>query len=383
MDPEQAAAQSFRSRFGVEPDTIVRAPGRVNLVGDHTDYNNGFVLPMAIDRTTVIASRSRSDRAVTVVSDGFGEAAFDLSQLESGSGRSGETRWSSYLEGVAWAMGAERLRGWEGVITSTIPLGASLSSSAALEIATALTFSVHAGLPWDAVEGAVLCQRAENEWVGMQSGIMDQLIVAIGETDHAMLIDCRDLSTDRCPLPEGTTVVVLDTSTRRQLTASAYNQRRVESAAAAEAFRVTSLRDLDLSDLSASGLLIDPLLMQRARHVVTENARTLAAAEAMTTGDAARLGALMDDSHESLRDDYQVSSPALNAMVTAARAAPGCLGARMTGGGFAGCAVALVEEAALRAFERAVAASYAAATGLSSTVYDCSAAAGASVVQRP
>ena len=381
LSPEAAAewqaVEAFRARFGAEPDLVVQAPGRVNLIGEHTDYNDGFVFPMAIDRRTVIASRPRSDTRVTVISEGFGEAAFDLASLDAAS-----EGWLAYLEGVAWSLGGG-LCGWDGAITSNIPLGAGLSSSAALEIATALTFATHAGMPWDPVAAAVACRRAENEWVGMQSGIMDQLIAAIGRAGHAALIDCRDLSSRLYPLPEGTGIVILDTSTRRELTTSAYNDRRAESAAAARAYGVASLRDLAVADLSPAPAGIDPVVLRRARHVVTENARTRAAAEAMTSGDGPGLGLLMNESHESLRDDYEVSSPALDTMATAARAVPGCLGARQTGGGFAGCAIALVEEDAVDAFCLEVAAAYQEATGLTPAVYPCSASPGASVVEGP
>jgi galactokinase len=353
----------------------VQAPGRINLIGEHTDYNDGFVFPMAIDRRTVIASRRRPDDRVRVFSEGFGEAGFGLPARERSS-----DGWAAYLEGVAWALGMQAGSGWEGAIVSTIPRGAGLSSSAALEVGAALTFTAHTGAEWDPVPAALACQRAENEWVGMQSGIMDQLIAAIGRAGHASLIDCRDLSTGPYPLPDATRIVILDTSTRRELTTSAYNDRRAESAAGAGAFGVASLRDLETGDLDAPPAGIDPVVLRRVRHVVTENARTLAAAEAMSAGDAARLGQLMNESHASLRDDYEVSSPALDAMATAARSAPGCFGARQTGGGFAGCAIALVDAETVESFSAGVAAAYREATGLTPAVYPCQAADGASVV---
>ncbi len=374
MSPEDQAIALFRERFGSDPTTVVQAPGRVNLVGGHTDYNNGFVLPMAIDRRTVIAARPRTDTSVVAWSEGFPEASFDLRSLERGAG------WSEYLMGVAWAMGADTLPGWDGVVTSTIPVGASLSSSAALELATALTFSTIAGEGWDAVEAAQLAHTAEVGWVGVNSGIMDQLISACGREDHAMLLDCRDLTQQHILMPPGVRVVVLDTGTRRTLTTSNYNQRRDECDAAATAFGVETLRDLAVERLQQPPAGIGEIPLSRARHVVEENARTLTAATAMSTGDTTLLGKMISKSHVSLRDNFNVSSDALNAMAGAATASPGCLGARMTGAGFAGCAIALVEEAALDEFITETTRRYRESTDQEPSVYVCAAAGGASAV---
>ncbi len=353
---------------------MVQAPGRVSLIGGHTDYNEGFVLPMAIDRRTVIAARPRTDRIVAVSSSDFPDTSFDLGSLERGSG------WGEYLKGVAWSMGADSLPGWEGVVVSTIPLGASLSSSAALEIATALTFITLADQDWDPVEGALLSSRAENGWVGVSSGIMDQLISACGLADHAILIDCRDLSQKPAPLPGGVSVVVLDTGTRRQLTESAYNQRRAECTEAAQGFGVASLRDLTMPAVHNPPKGLSDIAIRRARHIVGENERTLSAAEAMDAGDSTRLGNLISRAHVSLRDNFEVSSPVLDAMVEAAQASPGCLGASMTGAGFAGCAIAIVEETAVEAFVEATAERYRSTTGNIPSLFTCRAASGASVV---
>ncbi len=372
---EDQAADSFRTQFGAEPSLVVRAPGRVNLIGEHTDYNQGFVLPMAIDRRTVIASRPRSDNTVKVISESFGDASFDLSSL-----RTASAGWTAYIEGVAWALGTEHLSGWEGVIASTLPIGASLSSSAALEVAAALTFAAHSGLRWDPQAAALTCQRAENEWVGVRSGIMDQLIVAIAKAGHAALIDCRDLSSTPYPLPAETAIVVLDTSVRRDLKTSDYNRRRAESEAAAGAFERDSLRDVTLARIESPPSGIDKTLLRRARHVVGENERTLAAARAMAEGNASRLGALMDDSHESLRSNFEVSGPELDAIVDAARNSPGCFGARMTGAGFAGCALALVAGSMVHEFMGQAEQSYSASTGRTPALYACSPSAGASIV---
>jgi galactokinase len=374
MSPEEQATARFRRQFGGEPEIVVQAPGRVNLIGEHTDYNDGFVLPMAIDRRTVIAARHRTDSIVSVSSEGFSDAHFDLAAMEPAQG------WDEYIKGVAWAMDADSLPGWEGVIESTIPLGASLSSSAALEVATALVFATLAKRRWRPSDAAQLAHRAETDWVGVNSGIMDQLISACGQAGHAVLIDCRDLTRSATPLPPGVQVVVLDTGTRRRLTESRYNQRRAECKAAAEAFGIESLRDLTATVLNDPPADLSKTILDRARHVVEENQRTLAAAEAMKIGDGSLLGSLMNQSHESLRDLYEVSSSALDAMVESALASPGCLGARMTGAGFGGCAIALVDDAAVDEFMDNVATRYQGTTRNQPAVYACVAAGAASVI---
>jgi galactokinase len=374
MSPEEQAAKLFLEQFGEEAPLIVQAPGRICLIGGHTDYNKGFVLPMAIDRRTVIAARPRPDRIVAVSSSDFPDTRFDLGSLQRGTG------WAEYLKGIAWSMGADSLPGWEGVVVSTIPLGASLSSSAALEVATALTFVTLANQNWDPIEAALMSSRAENSWVGVSSGIMDQLISAGGRADHAILIDCRDLSQTPVPLPAGVSVVVLDTGTRRQLTESDYNQRRDECTEAAQGFGVASLRDLTMPALNNPPRGLSDIAIRRARHIVGENERTLAAADAMIAGDPARLGELISQAHVSLRDNFEVSSPALDAMVQAAQSSPGCLGASMTGAGFAGCAIALVEELAIDSFIEHAEERYRNTTDHTPALFTCRAAPGASVV---
>lgn len=376
MDVEQIA-KAFTARFGERPAYVVRAPGRVNLIGEHTDYNDGFVLPMAIDRSVWIALRPRPDGVVHVHSLDFGEDGwFDVGAL-----RKGEAGWLEYLKGTAWVLqeAGHLPGGWEGVVAGDVPLGAGLSSSAALELASLRAFAVASGLPWQPAAMALLGQKAENSWVGVNCGIMDQMISAVGREGHALLIDCRTLDARAVPLPGGTAVVVLDTATRRGLVDSAYNERRRQCEAAARHFGVPALRDVDVATFEAHAARLDPVTARRARHVVTENARTLEAAEAMQAGDAVRLGALMDASHASLRDDFEVSSDALDHMVRLARGAEGCYGARMTGAGFGGCAVALVDAARADAFARSVAAAYARESGREPAVYVCHAADGAAV----
>jgi galactokinase len=368
---------AFAWRVGGVPGFVARAPGRVNLIGEHTDYNDGFVLPMAIDRAVWIAARARADRRVVVHSLDFEESAvLDLAAITHA-----DDGWPEYLRGVAWALGeaGHRLEcGWEGVMAGDVPVGAGLSSSAALELAAARAFAEACGLPWDPAAMARLAQRAENEWVGVRSGIMDQMISASGLQGHCLLIDCRSLATRAVPLPPGVAVVVMDTATRRGLVDSAYNERRAQCEAAARALGVRALRDATLARLDANAAL-DPTTRRRARHVVTENARTLDAADALARGDAPAVGALMDASHASLRDDFEVSRAELDAIVAIAREQPGCHGARMTGAGFGGCAVALVDAPAAGALVAEVARRYQQETGLRPALYVCTAAAGASV----
>jgi galactokinase len=369
--------RSFEACFGEAPEWVARAPGRVNLIGEHTDYNDGFVLPMAIDRGVWVVGRSRGDRTVSVYSLYFDDRReFELDELDRGG-----DEWIEYVRGVAWALGerGHTLSGWEGVTAGDVPVGAGLSSSAAVEMATARAFDASSGFRWDPREMALAGQRAENEWVGVNSGIMDQMISASGVEGHALLIDCRSLATRAVPLPPGTSVVILDTSTRRGLVGSAYNERRAACEEAARFFGVPALRDVDVATLEARAAEMDPLSLRRARHVVTENQRTLDAAEAMARGDAAEVGRLMNASHASLRDDFEVSRRELDVIVELAQGHAGCHGARMTGAGFGGCAVALVDAAATEGFVREVAAGYEAATRLHPKVYVCAASEGASL----
>jgi galactokinase len=375
--PRSAVVAAFEERFGGPPVLVARAPGRVNLIGEHTDYNDGFVLPMAIDRAVWIALRPRADSTVLILSLDFNEEhGFDLAHLASSG-----TQWIDYVQAVAWVLQKRNrdLPGWEGVAAGDVPIGAGLSSSAALELAAARAFAALGGMPWHAREMALAAQRAENEWIGVQCGIMDQMISASGEEGHALLIDCRSLETKSVPVPAETAVVILDTSTRRGLVDSAYNDRRAHCELAAEALEVRALRDVDLATFEARAHELEPLIRRRARHVITENARTLKAAAALERGDAEEMGRLMNESHASLRDDFEVSRRELDVMVEQAQAHPACHGARMTGAGFGGCAVALVRRADAGDFARTVAAAYTRETSLTPRIYVCSATAGASV----
>ena len=375
MTPADRAVAAFAARFPGQPSATVRSPGRVNLIGDHTDYNQGFVLPLAIDRTVRIALRPRDDDTVRVWSDHADEwAEFSLHSLARGGG------WSAYLQGVADELLKLGLRpaGWEGVIVSDIPPGAGLSSSAAIELGTAMAFAVVSGFEWEPVEMALLCQRAENDWVGVNCGIMDQLICATGEVDRALLIDCRDLTRSPAPIPPEVAIVVLDTGTRRNLVGSVYNERRESCEAAAKALGVPALRDLDIETLESRRDRLDPVVYRRARHVINENQRTLRMTEYLEGGELVGAGHLMQQSHVSLRDDFEVSSEALNAMTVAALRSPGCYGARMTGGGFGGSCVALVGAEAVAAFQTEALERYHAAVGLRGTIIPIRASSGVS-----
>ena len=378
MNPRHAVTESFLGVYGEAPRFVVRAPGRVNLIGEHTDYNGGCVLPMAIDRAVWIALRPRADDAVRVHSLNFengGEFRLGALQREAAG-------WIKYVQAMAWVLAGEGLAlgGWEGVLAGDVPVGAGLSSSAAIEMAAACAFLAASGAELAPKRMALLGQKAENEWVGVKCGIMDQMISAVGREDHALLIDCQTLETWPVPLPPRTTAVVLDTATRRGLENSAYNQRRASCEQAARHCGVDFLCRMDAATFEARAAGLDEVTLRRARHVVTEQQRTLEAARAMERGDAATLGRLMNESHASLRDDFEVSCPQLNVMARTACAQPGCFGARMTGAGFGGCAVALVAMSAVETFVEAVGSQYAAATGLAPSIYVCRATAGAGLI---
>ena len=383
MALQEDLVAAFERHYKSPPTALVRAPGRVNLIGEHTDYNDGFVLPLAIDRAVWIALRPAPDGQVRLYSLDFdAEGSFDLGVEAPRQGGVGAGHWIEYVKGVAWALkeAGYPLRGWQGAIAGDVPMGAGLASSAALEMAAARSFAHVGDLPWDPPSMARLGQRAENRWVGVNCGIMDQMISASGRRDHALLLDCRSLVGELVPLPKGTAVLVLDTGTRRGLVDSAYNERRAQCEAAAAFFAVPALRDVDADLFAARMGELDDTTRRRARHVVGENARTEAAARVMAAGDARVLGALMDASHASLRDDFEVSSPALDTMVECARSGSGCYGARMTGAGFGGCAVALVEVAQVEAFVAQVEEGYIRASGETPRLYVCRATDGVAVL---
>ena len=378
MNVRELVWDAFIKRFGKPADLLVRAPGRVNLIGEHTDYNDGFVLPMAIDRAVWIALRPRNDRRVLISSLEMETAGdFSLDDLQKSS-----RDWFEYLKGVAWALGEAGydLKGWEGVMSSDVPVGAGLSSSAAIEMATARAFAQISGFDWDPVRMAQAGRKAENSWVGVSTGIMDQMASAACQAGHALFLDCRSLHYENIPLPDGVSVVVLDTATRHSIVDSSYNERFQQCQTAAHYFGVKALRDVSPQELTEKGKGLDELVYRRARHIVTEDQRVLDAIDAMRAGDVVKLGLLLDASHVSMRDDFEITNEALNIMVTIARRQPGCYGARMTGGGFGGCAMALVDAGKAEKFAAAVAPEYQAKTSLTPSVYVCHASQGAEVV---
>jgi len=377
--------QVFTERFGGRPDGVVCSPGRVNLIGEHTDYNQGFVLPMAIDRALWIAARPRNDRRVVLWSlDCEAPAELDLDLFTtahpapSAAARQG---WTAYVAGVAWSLtrAGHRLRGFEGVAGSDVPLDAGLSSSAALEMAVARIFAVLSHLPWDPIAMAQIARRAETEWVGVECGVMDQLTAGCGVQDHALLIDCRSLAIEPVPLPPDVAVIVLDTGVRRRLADSAYNLRRRECDGAARYLGVTTLRDLEPERLARMRGLLRERFYNRALHVLTENERALHVARALRAGEPAVCGRFMLASHRSLAEDFAVSCPELDVMVRCATRQPACYGARMTGAGFGGCVVALAEAAAVEHCLAGALATYQAETGRAARGWVCRAAPGTSV----
>lgn len=337
--------QVFAVRFGRAPTVSARAPGRVNLIGEHTDYNEGLVLPAAVARyVTIVAALNGTDRIRLYSATYDALAEFPLAAPEAAA----LPVWARYPQGVAAGLAARgvRLRGLDAAIGGDLPIGAGLSSSAALEVAAALVLERAAGVDLAPRERALLCYEAEVSFVGVPCGIMDQFASCLARAGHALFLDCRRLEAHHVPLPADVVIAVCDTGIRRSVGASAYAERRRECAAAVEWLRsrrgdLRSLRDLSVDDLRIVAGLADPL-RRRVRHVVTENARVVEAAQALERGEVSRLREVFTASHRSLRDDYDVSCPELDAMAEAALGAPGCLAARMTGAGFGGAVVALV-----------------------------------------
>jgi len=385
MLEREAVGRAFRERYG-RAARIFRAPGRVNLIGEHTDYNGGFVLPMAIERETLVAAAPRADRTVRTYSVGLDEElSFDLDHPHPP--RRGV--WLDYVEGVAQALESRgiKLSGADLLIDSDVPAGAGLSSSAALEISVGLALTRVSGQEIEGVTLALAGQQAEHTYVGTLCGIMDQFVAALARERHALLIDCRSLEAE--PVPLDTTeaaFVVADTRVKHELSSSEYNVRRAECARGVELLQeylpgITQLRDVSVADFHQHADALPDSIRRRCRHIVTENERTLGAARALRAGDLAEMGRLMYESHYSLRDDYEVSSPELDVLVELARSLDGVLGARMTGGGFGGSTVSLVRRAALENFERALSEGYERETGRRPAILVSEAGAGAAELE--
>ncbi|MGC9319057.1 MAG: galactokinase [Armatimonadota bacterium] len=377
----QRATEALERRWERRPQVVARAPGRLEVLGGHTDYNEGFVTAIAIEQATVVAAARREDSLVRAWTDhGESEAKFDLGRLDAGPWG----RWWDYVAGVCAEFGREgcTLPGADMAIVSDVPVGGGVSSSAAIEVACAVAISSMAGCEVGPERLALLCQRAENEYVGMRCGILDQFTSVFARAERALWLDCRTRERRLVPLgDESVRFVVCDTRKPRELVDSAYNERRQQCERAAEILGVSALRDADEQMLASKAGLLGETLLRGARHVVSENARVQAGVTALRAGDMQALGQLMNASHVSVRDDYRVSCRELEIMREAALAAPGCYGARLVGAGFGGCVTALVEAAMVEQFAARVRQQYEAETGLTPEIFATRAADGAGLVQ--
>lgn len=379
--------REFNRVFSAAPTQLTRAPGRVNLIGEHTDYNEGFVLPAAIDRAAFIAARPRSDRQLRVYAvqkEEQVEIALDELRPDAIQG------WAAYVAGMAdfvqqSATGGQTLVGADLLIDGDVPQGAGLSSSAALEVAVGATLLGLAGIELDRIALAQAGQHTEHTYIHVKSGIMDQMISALGKRQHALLIDCRDYSVQPLPLRADAQIVVCNSKVKRELAQSGYNQRRAECDEAVRLLQavlptITTLRDVTPEQLTAHAALLPGNVLQRARHVVTENARVLASADALKRGDLQRFGGLMNEAHVSYRDDFEASTREIEVLVKAAQSVPGVYGSRLTGGGWGGCTVSLVDNQAVDRFCSIVCEMYEHEVGYAPEVYVCTAADGVEVL---
>ncbi|WP_109419733.1 galactokinase [Proteus terrae] len=371
--------RSFSSIFGYAPTHFIQAPGRVNLIGEHTDYNDGFVLPCAINYQMVVAAAKREDNIIRVIAVDY-QNEVDEFNLDNSIDFLPNKMWANYVRGVIHFLQKDNysFHGMDIAISGNVPQGAGLSSSAALEVAIGQTLKTLYQLPISQKEIALNGQKAENQFVGCNCGIMDQLISACGEENHALLIDCRSLETSAVTMPENMVVMIINTNKKRGLVDSEYNTRRQQCEEAAHILNVTALRDASLEDLVAKKALMSDVVYRRARHVITENSRTLDAAEALRRGDLTTLSQLMMQSHHSMRDDFEITVKEVDSLVEIVKSVIGDRGGvRMTGGGFGGCVVALVTPDLVDKVVDSVKAQYEAKTGLKETIYVCSASQGA------
>lgn len=371
--------RSFSSIFGYAPTHFIQAPGRVNLIGEHTDYNDGFVLPCAINYQMVVAAAKREDNIIRVTAVDYQNEVDEFS-LDNTIEFLPNKMWANYVRGVIHFLQQDNysFHGMDIAISGNVPQGAGLSSSAALEVAIGQTLKTLYQLPISQKEIALNGQKAENQFVGCNCGIMDQLISACGEENHALLIDCRSLETSAVTMPENMVVMIINTNKKRGLVDSEYNTRRQQCEEAAQILNVTALRDATLEDLLAKKALMSDVVYRRARHVITENSRTLEAADALREGDLTTLSQLMMQSHHSMRDDFEITVKEVDSLVEIVKSVIGDRGGvRMTGGGFGGCVVALVTPDLVDKVIDSVKAQYEAKTGLKETIYVCSASQGA------
>ncbi|WP_413730748.1 galactokinase [Sodalis sp. RH22] len=371
----------FRQTYGYDATLTVQAPGRVNLIGEHTDYNDGFVLPCAIDYATVVSAAKRDDRQIRVIAvDCDGEQ--DIFSLDEPILSHPTQQWSNYVRGVIKHLQQRdpHFGGADLVLSGNVPQGAGLSSSASLEVAVGKAIQTLYHLALDNVALALNGQEAENQFVGCNCGIMDQLISALGKDNHALLIDCRTLGTRAVPMPDNVAVVIINSNVKRGLVDSEYNARREQCETGARFFTADKLRDVELSQFAAVEHELDPVVAKRVRHVLTENARTLAAADALAAGDLTLMGTLMAQSHASMRDDFEITVPPIDTLVDIVKREIGDRGGvRMTGGGFGGCVVALMPTDLVDAVRQAVASQYQQKTGLKEAFYVCHASEGTAI----
>jgi galactokinase len=375
-------SSAFTEMTGQAPAKLIQAPGRVNLIGEHTDYNDGFVLPCAIDYQAVVAAAPRADSIVRVVSVDYGNQVneFDISKPLVFDEK---LMWVNYIRGVISVLLKQgfNFAGADIAVSGNVPQGAGLSSSAALEVVIGQTFKTLYNLDVSQQQLALIGQEAENNFVGCNCGIMDQLISAEGEENHALLIDCRSLDTKAVAMPEEMAVVIINSNKKRGLVDSEYNTRREQCEAAAKGLGFKSLRDVSEAVFAEKSASLDPIVAKRARHVITENARTLAAAEALKANDMAKLSVLMEQSHASMRDDFEITVPEVDGLVDIVKQVIGAEGGvRMTGGGFGGCIVALMPPALVDDVCHAVEQKYQALTGLKESIYVCKAMPGAGAI---
>lgn len=379
MSLKEKTQSLFAEKFGYPATHTFQAPGRVNLIGEHTDYNDGFVLPCAIDYQTVISAAPRTDRTVRVIAADYDNQTDEFS-LDAPILTHDSQQWSNYVRGVVKHL-LNRDKSFGGadlVISGNVPQGAGLSSSASLEVAVGTVFQQLYHLPLDGAQIALNGQEAENQFVGCNCGIMDQLISALGKKDHALLLDCRTLGTRAVSMPQGVAVIIINSNFKRTLVGSEYNTRREQCETGARFFQQPALRDVSLEQFNAVAAELDPLVAKRVRHVLTENQRTVEAADALERGDLQRMGELMAASHASMRDDFEITVPQIDTLVEIVKETIGDKGGvRMTGGGFGGCIVALVPEDLVSQVQEAVAAQYEAKTGIKETFYVCKASEGA------
>jgi galactokinase len=377
---EEQAVSAYTKHFGVSPHAVASAPGRVNLIGEHTDYNEGFVFPAAIDRATAVAVGARDDDRLVMNPGSAQDASFPLARLYPSDRRA----WTDYLAGVASLLQdrGHRLCGANMYVYGTVPRGAGLSSSAALELAAAFALIELNGLSIDPVDTAKLCQRAEHEFAGVKCGIMDQFISCLGKKNHALILDCRSLAYEHVPIPPGVDLIICDTGVKRALAGSEYNRRREECNAGVRILSstlggITALRDVSPAQLYDLRGLLDPVILKRCMHVVTENDRVERSAMALRRGDLSEFGKLMYDSHLSLRRDFEVSCPELDLVVDLCAGSDGVYGARMTGAGFGGCAICLSKEGFTEGVIARLNAGYHGKGGKKASVYVCSTEDGA------